>query len=188
MKLVNKKLTEEKATALMHRLDMDENKDTRHHMILENMHLRPDLMLIKPSRGKTSEHNTHSEEQAQQSFTIVELGYCREGRGKEKMIEKSSQDRLLEHLLKNTYDQSVTNIQILTVTLGVTGAIYRDVIHTLQALDLHSNTRLLNKLIDHALNSTHAMVVKRRQLQAAAEAATNKQPHRGKKRKRPPDG
>ena len=184
--LLAKKITTEGATALRQELKKARTANERTRVVRKRLHLRPDILLVQYSAmGRCRTIAQHGKDRT--TITILEVGYCREGRGKEKMTEKSTQHDLLTHLLKAAYPEPGFTVNARTMTLGVTGAIYNDVTRTLQALGIVRNTRLYNKLIDHAHNSTHAMVVKRRQLQAAGQTAGQIQPHRGQKRKRPPD-
>jgi hypothetical protein len=120
-------------------------------------------------------------------FHLIEVGYCREGFGLQKMEEKKHQHELLRLLLTQTYT-SGNALLYHTVTLGVTGAIYNDVGICLKSLGLaaYRRTKTYAHLVHNALNQTHGMVVQRRRLEHTMPETGGQRPY-SVKRKRPPD-
>ena len=195
--LLQNKLSEAALTSLMSKLNDAQGEAERTKLLKGALSLRPDLMIIQPCHSsKRYSNTTHSSprlctasESASPKFSIIEVGYCREGRGLEKKSQKGSQHELLKHLLQHAYSEQGANSEILTVTLGVSGAIYDDSWKTMARLGMRNRHTLVKKLVMNAHNGTHAMVVRRRQLDRRtlvgdfAPQIHNRAP----KRKRPPD-
>jgi hypothetical protein len=105
---------------------------------------------------------------------IVELGYTREGFALQKRRDKRAQHALLESLLLALG----WRVQYHTVTLGVTGTIYRDAICACAALGVSAPavTRLMHALVHMSINHTHGLVVQRRKLDACHVNAAFRRP------------
>ena len=93
---------------------------------------------------------------------IVELGYVREGFAAAKQLQKRSQHRLLATLLRDIG----WTVHYHTVTLGVAGTVYRDLLACLSALGVPALAAqsVVASVVRTTLNLTHGLVVQRREL------------------------
>ena len=93
---------------------------------------------------------------------IVELGYVREGFAAAKQLQKRSQHRLLEMLLR---DLGWT-VHYHTATLGVAGTVYCDLVNCMTALGVPPSAAatVLTSIVRGTLNLTHGLVLQRRDL------------------------
>jgi hypothetical protein len=128
------------------------NMTTALKTLTNTIPLRPDILLETAPPTQETGNKKHVR------FHLVEVGYCREGFGQQKMEEKRHQHKLLRHLITSTYTAD-NALLYHTVTLGVTGAICNDVDRCLKSLGLtaHKRNKTYTKLVHSALNQTHGI-------------------------------
>ena len=93
---------------------------------------------------------------------LVELGYAREGFASAKQLAKQEQHALLVCLLRDLK----WTVHLHTITLGVTGTVYKDGLTTLKALGLSvlATEKVIRSWIRMTLNHSHGLLTRRRQL------------------------
>jgi hypothetical protein len=132
-----------------------------------SINFRPDIAVFEGGYRGTS---TQWDDPAWNAYIgnrtihIIELGYTREGMAEKKQTQKRSQHALLCTLLRSL--GWVTHYH--TVTIGVTGTIYKDALSAMDALGISPSARerVLSAWTIMTLAHTHGLVVQRRTLDA----------------------
>jgi hypothetical protein len=133
---------------------------------LDDVHFRPDMAILEGdsccSQGQKKRKRGQTPRTATKVIHIIELGYTREGFAKAKMAEKRRQHELLALLL----EELGWTVEYHTLTLGVTGTIYKDSIATMVSIGVSATSiaSVIRKWTVMTANHTHGLVTQRREL------------------------
>ena len=137
---------------------------------LDHIHFRPDMAILEGISWNLTEHKKRKSGQGTtkcpktdaKTIHIVELGYVREGFAKSKMAEKRRQHDLLALLM----EELGWTVEYHTLTIGVTGTIYKDGIEAMTAIGVSATSinNVIRKWVVMTVNQTHGLVTQRREL------------------------
>ena len=133
-----------------------------------SIHFRPDMAILvddsqQPAVGAhRTRQRGHLATGCRKTIHIVEVGYVREGFAKAKMAEERQQHELLALLLADLGWE----MKYHTLTIGVTGTIYKDSLESMTALGIPPKgiQKVTQRWVLMTLNHTHGLVTQSREL------------------------
>jgi hypothetical protein len=148
--------------------DPNEHEDAFYARLdLNDIRFRPDMAILEGNSWNLRDHKKRKRGHCacptdRKILHIVELGYTREGFANSKMDEKRRQHELLAFLLEDLG----WKVEYHTLTIGVTGTIYKDSINTMTAIGVPAKCidSVIRKWVVMTVNHTHGLVTQRREL------------------------